>query len=196
MLRRGSGPTCLGTQRLAGDSRRERVNRIGDGSARLGPRPGRRVEHRSVPPAHGGAWTLWTKRGRGLRFRLRSTEAASQVVFGSTGMPATPTGVVSVRRRHEPLGPGLLRQDQRSSGGRQRQEGKGRSDAVRLSTRGMLRRVRTALRGTVGVSRPLGAGPSGSEASERVQAPGNAANPVRIGLQHARAPERSKPSRW
>jgi hypothetical protein len=82
---RGGTPACLGTTRLAGDSRRERMNRIGDGSAVLGPRPGRRVDHRSVPPAHGGAWTLRTKRGRGLRFRLRSTEVASRMVFGSTG---------------------------------------------------------------------------------------------------------------
>jgi len=75
------------------------------------------------------------------------TEQASA---GSTVSADAASAVfVSVRRRHD------LPQEVRASAGssqgsgRQRQEGNDRSDAERLSTRGMLRRVRTALRGTM-----------------------------------------------
>jgi hypothetical protein len=88
-------------------------------------------------------------------------------------------------------------------GGRQRQEGNGCSDAARLPARGMLRRVRTALRGTVVttrrdfVARHVWSGDSRVHEAEVARAgPGNAANPFRTGMQHARSPERSKPSRW
>jgi hypothetical protein len=67
-----------------------------------------------------------------------------------------------VRRRHEPPPNRRVSARHDRGGGRQRQEGNDRSDAARLLTRGMLRRVQAALRETECASRPPGAGTLGS----------------------------------
>jgi hypothetical protein len=81
----------------------------------------------------------------GARRRHRgwpSGRSREQAPAGST-VPADTASAVfaSVRRRHEPSRPDRASARSQRGGGRQRQEGNGRSDAVRLSTRGMLRRV-------------------------------------------------------
>jgi hypothetical protein len=118
-----------------------------------GPQSGKKRDvHWLVPPAHGGVCGLSGRNtGRGLRHRLRCTEAVARQAFGSATeqAPAGSTipadaasaGFASVRRRHEPSLDARASARSDRGGGRQRQEGNGRSDAVRLSTRGMLRRV-------------------------------------------------------
>ena len=87
--------------------------------------------------------------GSGIAIGL-SGRSAEQASAGSTVSARIASAViVSVRRRHRPFSEVGTSVRTIGSGGRQRQEGNGRSDAVRLLTSGMLRRVRTALRGTV-----------------------------------------------
>jgi len=125
------------------------------------------------------------------RYRGRpSGRSAEQASAGSTvPADAASAGFASVRRRHEPSLDVCASARSDGGGGRQRQEGNDRSDAERLSARGMLRRVRTALRGTM---QSCSTGWSGDlrvhEANGTRAVSRNAANPVRIGLQHARTP--------
>jgi hypothetical protein len=81
--------------------------------------------------------------GRGLRRRLRCTESASTELLRQRARPTTSSFAACRQRgsasRATSIGSRLGAT--RRSEGRQRQEGNGRRDAVRLSTRGMLRRV-------------------------------------------------------
>ena len=96
--------------------------------------------------------TLWTKPGRSLWHLGAQRWHVEDLRIGDGS--ATPP------RRWSQRGIGVTNHTSWScfgtvlgSGGRQRQEGNGRSDAERLPARGMLRRVRTALRETVVTTR-------------------------------------------
>jgi hypothetical protein len=127
---------------------------IGGGSVMPRPRSGMSAAQPAcTPDTWRPEWTPWTKLGSWSP-ALRCTEAASRGCLGRPrGVCCTASAsAVSMCRRHEPCRRDVPRYCP-GRGGRQRQEGNGRSDAARLPARGMLRRVRTALRETVVTTR-------------------------------------------
>jgi hypothetical protein len=150
----GTNTACpRDTARLAGSSRRERVYGIGGSSAMSGLRLGQSAAYRPVPPAHGGTSGLSTmKHGRSLRhLGVRRWQPRGQP--RECQLRSLRRTQSAWSRRHGPHREVRVSARIERWGGRQRQEGNGRSDAVRLLASGMLRRVRTALRETTVTTR-------------------------------------------
>jgi hypothetical protein len=163
----GTNTACpRGTARPAGSSRREGVSGIGGGSAVSGLRPRRcEVQPTCTPGTRRHEWTLFRRNtSRGLRhsgarrWQTRGQPRGCQLRRLRQAQSA-------LSRRHGPHRKARASARTERWGGRQRQEGNGRSDAVRLLTRGMLRRVQTALRGTaVTIRRDTAARTTGARA--------------------------------
>ena len=106
---------------------RERVS--ASAVAELDPRlrSGReRCRPACTPGTRRCAWTLRRKRGRGLRYRLRNTEAASRLVFGSAG--------ACLGRLHGVSGVVLERCRQRESASRTAQSGPASVGSLQVGT--------------------------------------------------------------
>jgi hypothetical protein len=119
---------------LGGDSVETRL--------RLGAKRGQPT---CTPGTRRHGWTLWMKPGRSL-WHLGAQRWQCRKPSGRRQVSNTVSAVEPARNRRHELrqqvvfrhGPTALSNGSR---GRQRQEGNGRSDAVRLSARGVLRRV-------------------------------------------------------
>jgi hypothetical protein len=195
-----------GTERLVGNSRRERVSSIGGGNAMFRLRSeDSAVQPACTPGTRRREWTLWTKH-ESRSPALRCTEAASRGLSRQASGCQLHRfgGAVSVESASRSAHRGVLRYDSSSAG-----DDNGKRATVAVMRHGCWRgecfegyEPRCGERSSRFVVILLVARFGWSvdsrvhEADETRAGPGNAANPVRTGMQHARSPERSKPSRW
>jgi hypothetical protein len=195
-----------GTERLVGNSRRERVSSIGGGNAMSRLRSGRSaVQPACTPGTRRREWTLWTIHGS-RSSALRCMEAVSRGLSRQASRCQLHRfgGAVSVESAPRSAHTGVPRYGSLSVGD---DNGKGATAAAmrygcwrgecfegyepRCGERSS-RLVVILLVARFGWSVDSRV----HEADETRAGPGNAANPFRTGMQHARSPERSKPSRW